>query len=249
MKAVHIAIRAFTIFAWAVLIPVSLHAAPTGENSMNVSPTALDLEPGAAGLLTVSNNGPQPINVQIEGFAWTQTEKGQQLSDTQRVVVSPPMTTVAAGDSQLIRVIALPGEKILPEETFRIVVSQLPTTEDKRNNQVQLLLQFSVPVFVSTLQPEAPQLQWSATRSGGKTTLTVRNDGRRYVRVTGAKLSQRSGKNITFAAEKITYLSPGMSQSVDLPAAVTEAETALHIEGTDARSKKTFAADLTVQQK
>lgn len=248
MKKATSAFYSLAILAWACLQSPALHAAPTGENSMNVSPTMLNLEPGEAGLLTVSNNGPQPINVQIEGFAWTQTEQGQQISDTRRIVVSPPMTTVNASDSQLIRIIALPGEKPLPEETYRVIVSQLPTEEDKRTNQVQLLLQFSVPVFVSTLPPQDPAVQWNITRSSTSARLSIRNSGVRYIRLSRLKLTRENGTPVPFQSDRITYLSPGMTQSVDLPPDAVMAGAKLRIEGMDTRSQKTLSSDITVQK-
>lgn len=122
--------------------------------SLQVSPIALNFKVNEkAQEIWLTNTSDKTIRAQTRVLDWTQ-EKGQDKTQaTKALVASPAVTEIKAGERQLIRiikVIPLPQDK---EQTFRLMIDELPE-KNKGTEQVglQLLLQYSVPVFLQSNQ-------------------------------------------------------------------------------------------------
>ncbi|WP_162271036.1 molecular chaperone [Morganella psychrotolerans] len=71
------------------------------------------------------------------------------------IIVSPPITDIPPGQQQLIRII-IPGLKTSgTEQSYRLVIDELPGNDaPKSDGAVNFLLRYSLPVFINT--PEEP---------------------------------------------------------------------------------------------
>ncbi len=90
-----------------------LLAAPGGAEagSLGVSPTRLDLAPDQrAGVVTLQNNGAEPVLVQVQTFAWPDRPDSAELEPTRELVAVPAVAELAPGRKQLIRVAARPRQ-------------------------------------------------------------------------------------------------------------------------------------------
>ncbi|WP_162130126.1 molecular chaperone [Phyllobacterium sp. YR531] len=172
--------------SFCLLFSAMAHAA-----SLRVSPTNLDMvAPGSAGVLTLTNEAKRPINVQIRVFRWTQTNGVERLEPTNDVVVSPPSTKLSGGKDYAIRVVRVTKKPVATEESYRVVVDELPDPTRKQAGTVTLVVRYSIPVFFRGEDASPPNVAWGIARSKGALVLTARNTGDRRLRLAEVQLSQ-----------------------------------------------------------
>src|SRR6202165_3538316 len=99
VKAVH-SRQAFFVLGACLLTPFSVMA-----GSLSVTPIRIELSSAQRSVaLTVRNEGNQPTVVQAQLVAWSQADNDDRLEPTTDVLASPPIFTVAAGTSQVLRI-------------------------------------------------------------------------------------------------------------------------------------------------
>ncbi|CAN7626102.1 molecular chaperone [Phyllobacterium sp. LjRoot231] len=159
--------------------------------SLRVSPTSLEMiAPGSAGVLTLTNEAKRPINVQIRVFRWTQVDGVEQLEPTNDVVVSPPSTTLAGAKEYAVRVVRVTKTPVAGEESYRVLVDELPDPSRKRAGTVALVVRYSIPVFFKQEDASPPKVAWGIVRSKGTLMLTAHNAGDTRLRLADVQLSQ-----------------------------------------------------------
>ncbi len=160
---------------------------------INVSPVVVEMPPGQmAAVLTVGNQSDHEIAFQIRPFAWQQSRTGEdQLTPTDELQASPPLATIAAGGSQVARlVLRRPPQG--REATYRILLDELsPPAEAGR---VHIALRLSIPVFAEPAARVAPQVQWRITAQGGQAWLAAVNDGTRHQTIRDFALHTADGR-------------------------------------------------------
>ena len=147
--------------------------------SLRVAPTGLELiAPDSAAVLNLSNDDTKrPINVQIRVFAWSQSGGIETLTPTTDVVASPPSTKLGPNAQYVVRVVRVSKAPVRAEESYRVIVDELPDPSRKRAGTVTLALRYSVPVFFRNADAAAPAIAWSLSRNGGSLMLTASNSG------------------------------------------------------------------------
>lgn len=177
--------RRATSFA-AVCTALSLLPAAASAASLQIAPLLIELPGQGAATINLRNLGSRPIQSQIRIFRWTSVEGKDQLTPTDDVVVSPPMTTLRGNGDYRVRIVRRNGAPVAREESYRVLIDELPNASTVTGG-VAVLLRQSIPVFVSPPDAGPPALKWSASIEGGKLRLTLSNSGGRRVRV--ARLS------------------------------------------------------------
>jgi fimbrial chaperone protein len=216
-------------------------AAPVPK-ALEVAPTTLELSPNEAGLLYVTNRSSIAMRVQIDIYDWSQNATGDRLSPSDTAFVSPPLTTIAPGERQVVRVLAQPRDRVR-ETGYRLFVSELPNTAKAPG--VRVLLQFNIPVFVHGVRDEFA-LAWRAEMSGPVLRLAVRNDGTRAAKLAGLRVSTTQASPVDVSADSVSYVLPGASHVWTVQAPQLADAMRLHIEGLDERSGKPVSADIGV---
>ena len=184
------------------LFALLMAAAPALADSLDVAPTTLDLTAGQPGLFYITNHGDHDVTVQLQPMDWSQSPQGEATTPSQRLMVSPQFATIAAGKRQSVRVLAREGGE--GEVPYRLLVSQLPDQANPANG-VQVLLQFSVPVFVGHADAK-PALDWHVVAKDGKPVLEARNTGNQTV-----KLSRIAVNGTALPGSGLHYVLPGSS--------------------------------------
>ncbi|MGX5843068.1 fimbrial biogenesis chaperone [Mesorhizobium sp. ArgA1] len=170
--------------------------------SLRVAPTNLELiAPDSAAVLNLSNDDARrPINVQIRVFAWSQAGGIETLTPTSDVVASPPSTKLAPNAQYVVRVVRVSKAPVRAEESYRIIVDELPDPSRRKAGTVALALRYSVPVFFRNADAAAPAIAWSLSRNGGSLLLSASNSGGSRFRLSnlsviqnGKKLGSRNG--------------------------------------------------------
>ncbi|HET9963004.1 MAG TPA: molecular chaperone [Nitrospiraceae bacterium] len=171
--------------ALAYQLVSSSHAA-----SLRVAPVVLDLKaPTAASTIRVWNDENRPINVQVRVFRWSQRNGEDVYEATNDVVASPPITTLQPGGENLIRIVRTTKRPIQAEESYRIIVDELPDPSRRQNGTVILVVRHSIPVFFSQTNTAGADPSWSVRRVQGGYQVTVRNTGTQRLKVSDLALS------------------------------------------------------------
>lgn len=161
----------------------ALAADEVGAASLTVAPTRIDLADGdTSAAVTLQNNDPDTVMVQVQTFAWPGGPATAELLPTRDLIAVPPVFEIAGRARQIIRV-ALRAPLSGPREhTFRLLITEVPRG-GTRSTGVRFALRLSLPVFVTPSGAE-PLPVWSL-RAGerGAMTLVLRNEGQAHLQV------------------------------------------------------------------
>ncbi|RZL42734.1 MAG: molecular chaperone [Variovorax sp.] len=200
--------KAFPIAAATLLLAVTpLHAA-----SLRMSPIGLDLTaPEKAGAISLTNTSDEPVNLQIRIFKWTQVDGKDVLTETRDVLVSPPATTIKAEETYTLRVVRTASQPVSGEETYRLVIDELPKPIDPRApaQGVRMVLRTSMPIFFADKAAIA-DIRFTSWRSGDKYYIEAFNAGARHVKLAGITLSSPDGE-VSFGSGLNGYVLAGQT--------------------------------------
>lgn len=204
--------RAVAILAGLAL--AALGGAQATAASLRVSPVSLDLPAGQnATTLTLQNDDTAALNVQIRVFRWTQANGRDVLVPATGVVVSPPIAKVDPGASRTVRVVRLDGRPPEGEESYRLIVDELPPPLSETGRQVTLLMRHSIPLFFGSGR-ERPKIEWRLRPSeDGGAALVGRNTGTRRLRLANLRIGDASGAVLAERKGLVGYVLPGAEVS------------------------------------
>ena len=199
---------ALALFALAAL--GASHAFAAG---LQVSPVSVALaQAERAAVLTLSNTGKSPMNVQVRAYKWSQTEQDEYVLDpTNDLIVSPPIMQLAPGAQQELRLIRTQPSSA-QEQQYRIIVDELPSPTVALKKGINLMLRHNIPVFLNAEQNPSAQLQWRGEAvAGGKTRIRISNTGQTRAQIARIWLA-KEGKESTVLSGGLTgYVLPGQS--------------------------------------
>jgi fimbrial chaperone protein len=174
--------------------------------ALQVAPVSLQFPPGGkAAQMTLQNLGDTPINAQIRVFRWSQADGKEQLTPSTDVVASPPAASLAPGQNYIVRVVRVSGKPVEGEETYRLLVDELPQLSDDGRSKVNFIVRYSIPIFFPQADT-SPQLTWRAVMANDGLRMTVRNDGTRHIRLSGLKVEDPSGVTTSFGQGLVGYV-------------------------------------------
>jgi fimbrial chaperone protein len=195
---------AATLALASVAVIVLLAGPPATAQALSVLPVNIFFSPGQkASSLTVTNVGTSETAIQIRAFAWGQTDGGDQLTDSDAVVLSPPLATIAPGASQVIRLILrqLPQGR---EATYRILIDQIPPPAEP--GIVHMVLRMSIPIFAQPLTRAVPHVQFHLEVDSGKLVLVGINDGLGHELIHDVVLTTSDGRRLTEESNASPYI-------------------------------------------
>lgn len=185
--------------------------------SLRVSPTTVHLiAPDSAATLDVSNEAGRPINVQIRVFRWTQEGGVDRLEPTTDVVASPPAAELAADATYVVRVVRVAKAPVAKEESYRVVVDEVPDPRRRQAGAVSLVVRHSIPVFFRDADSSAARVTWSLRPSGSSIVLVARNEGQSHLRLSDIVLSQ-DGRQFAGYEGLLGYVLEGSTMEWPIP--------------------------------
>lgn len=133
---------------------LSLYSLNSFAASLQVAPISVVFSAqDKAKEIWLTNTSDQPIRAQTRVLIWSQADGKDQVAATRDLVASPSITEIKAGSKQLIRIIRLTPAQSSTEETYRLLIDELPHSDvDNQQTGLQLLLQYSIPVFLQTTE-------------------------------------------------------------------------------------------------
>ncbi|KLD74559.1 molecular chaperone [Xanthomonas hyacinthi] len=197
--------------------------------SLQVAPTSVQLtaEETAQGLW-LSNSGDTPLQAQVRVFRWRQQDGEDLLEPSDRIAISPPMLQLAPHSRQLVRIIRLDDAPRTTEDTYRVLVDELPSADAAAGTAagLQFVLRYSVPIFVKPAAAAAPALQARLIRDAGAPALEVVNQGSEHAQLVDLYFVARDGTRAAIADGLAGYVLPGQCKRWPLPAALVRADGA-----------------------
>ena len=174
--------------------------------SLRVAPTTVELiGPDSAATLNLRNEARGPLNVQVRVFRWTQQGGSEQLEPTTEVVASPPSMKLKPNEDYTIRVVRVGKSPVGREESYRVVVDELPDPSRKKAGTVNLVVRHMIPVFFRNADAGGPQVTWKLARSGRGLMLIGENKGGSRLRLADMTLTQ-GGKTIASRKGLVGYV-------------------------------------------
>lgn len=178
---------------------IAFAASPAVAGTLQVEPVLVDVTaPGAASTVTLRNEGTAAIDAQIRVFKWAIVNGKEQLTPTSDVVASPPSVTLTPKGQYVARIVRVSKQPVAGEESYRLMVDQLPDLSQQRNGAVNLMVRYSIPVFFGAPNKKMPTVAWSVATQGDKVTLTAHNSGDRRLRISALSLHDGNGKSLSF---------------------------------------------------
>jgi fimbrial chaperone protein len=175
--------------------------------SLQIEPVLIDVAaPGAASTVSLRNDGPAPISAQIRVFRWSQIDGKEQLEPTEDVVASPPAVSLAPKTNYVARIVRVTKRPVSGEESYRVLIDQLPAPTQQRGNAVNLLVRYSIPVFFGASDRRDPAVAWTVAVSGNKVKVTARNEGDRRIRIAALNIRDAKGKTVAFGKGLVGYV-------------------------------------------
>ena len=202
-------------------IGISLVAAPAfvSASSLQATPIIVELRsPTATTTMTLKNDSKESINAQVRVMRWSQAEGKEKLEPTADFVASPPMTAIGAGSEQTIRLVRVSKAPVGAEESYRVIVDEIPDPAKRKIGQIAIAVRYSIPAFVIPGQPTDAKVTWTIERSAAGAALIATNAGSRRMKVMGLKLKDQSNATVSLGDGLNGYVLARSSMRWTLPA-------------------------------
>ena len=185
----------------AALFGLAVAALPASSNaaSLQVTPTTVEVvAPSAAATIKLRNDDARPITAQVRVFRWSVVDGKEKLEPTDAVVVSPPVVSLAPKKDYVVRIVRTSRQPVAAEESYRLLVDELPDPQRMKTGAVNLLLRYSLPVFFGAPDRGGAKVTWRVEHKGGQLWVSAQNLGERRMRISGLGLKNANGETISF---------------------------------------------------
>ena len=167
----------FVTTSLLLFLPSMLNAA-----SIRLSPVSVEiLNDQSASSISLYNQSNESSDLQVRVFEWRQNAGQDQLIPTDEIAVSPPFLKLQPNDSYNLRVVRINPVPVSGEQTYRIIIDELPKPIDNRkvDQGVNVLLRSSLPLFVVN-KDAITKLTWSIQQEQNNSSLIINNIGNRH---------------------------------------------------------------------
>jgi fimbrial chaperone protein len=209
----------FAIALAACLAPAASHAGSYG--GISVTPIPITLSPTQTSvLMQVSNGTSENTSFQIQTYQWSQSPDNQmELTPSDNIVAFPSVFSLSAEQTRDIRVAVL-QPRGMGEDTYRIIVRQLPSPAVVGTAQVDVLAAFNLPVYLTVPGAAAAPAVTAPVIEHGRLVFAVANAGNAHMKlgkviVTG--FAGSGGRKFQASSKPIYILAGGrVAYAVDL---------------------------------
>lgn len=196
--------------------------------NLQLNPIKIDFAPGQQiTSMQITNKDEQPIVLQLSVKKWQQDKAGkEQYSTSDDLLVTPPIFTLAAHQTQIVRLAIMKPLNLSSEQSYRLIVREVSSGVKKSDkNKLQLVMQFILPVFVEPITKASKQINYKILKTKtNKQTVIVMNQSNHHIVVTSITIKDKSGNTVGVLDKLGQYiLSHAQSQFI-IP--VTKGDTA-----------------------
>jgi len=180
------------------LILGAAFAVPASAGSLKVNPVHINLPADLQSVsLKMTNGDTAPVSVRVVTLAWTQVAGRDVRTATKDVILSPPMFTIPAGQTQLVR-IGLRNRA--GTGAYRVIFEEIPRNQEV-NGQVQINLRLDLPLYVLAKGRTKADISWRAWRdASGEMIVEGRNRGMLHGQVLAIDADQ-GGRRLSLSSQ------------------------------------------------
>lgn len=215
--------------------PSLLFVSPACPGEWHVTPIRLDLGRDArSGVVSVVNDKPERLHVQMKAFEWTQDAEGKdRYEETNELLFFPRIIVFEKEEERIIRAgIRVPAAA--KEKTFRLFIEEIPGPRKEEGASVSIAIRFGVPVFVSPLKAEPKGAADNVALEKGRFAAVVRNVGNVHflIRSVTVKGTDAAGQAVFSKEIAGWYLLAGASRvyAAEIPAEECRAARSVVVE-------------------
>jgi fimbrial chaperone protein len=185
---------------------------PGWSGSIQLSPVRTTLsESRPVEAIRVKNHGTEPSVIQLEPMAWSQQDGKDIYVPTREIIATPPIFTVPAGGTQVVRVGLRRASDPRRELAYRLYFQEVPPPAAAGFQGLQVALRLGMAVFVSSAAGVKPEVRWSLRRGAGtELALTAANTGAAHLQLASFTLASAAGEPVEHKVG--AYLLPGQSR-------------------------------------
>lgn len=195
------------------------HGAVLHAASLQVAPVLVEVPaPAATSTLKLRNEGTKPLDAQIRIFRWTQVDGADSLTPTDDVAASPPAASLRPNIDYTVRIVRTSKEPVVKEESYRLLIDELPVASTGSAATVNIALRYSIPVFFTVPDAAGPKLSFDLQQHAGKPAIVVNNNGDRRIRLAKLRFTDGKGAIANYGEGLAGYVLGHSSKSFDVPA-------------------------------
>lgn len=133
-----------------------------------------------------NTNGDQLISFEASAFSLSYDEQGNEVLEPadDDLLLFPPIAQVQSGSSQIIQVQYIGEPALDTSRTYRVVVEQLPVSQEEGAQAIAITSAFSTLLSVVPKGVDARLSVLSADSTNAGWELTIENSGKRFSRMT-----------------------------------------------------------------
>lgn len=213
-----------TLAVAASALGLAMACSSTWAAGLQVSPTMVTFQGNdTSEVLHLFNRSDSSSTMQIRVFKWTQ-DKGEDLLDTtDDILASPPVQQVDAGGEQVVRIVRQGAPAGNDEQCYRVLVDELPQAAAIKGAGVNMLLRFSVPLFIPPTGGGKPviKVRWGVG-ADGKHQIQMENTGNVHAQIVAPRLVE-NGHETPLNAGLYGYVLPHQTRGWALAPATGKA--------------------------
>ena len=141
-----------------------------------MEPVSLDIAaPRKTSTLTLRNEGDDAVATQIRIFRWTRNGAEDELVPTKDVVASPPAARLKPNSKYTVRIVRVGKTPVEGEETYRLIVDQLPKPAKSDGPNVSFAVRYSIPIFFNEAGGQGGAARMVGANERRRATLVAKN--------------------------------------------------------------------------
>jgi fimbrial chaperone protein len=166
-------------------------AGPAAASTLRVDPIKVEISADRKiASIRVENEDNAPVAVRSYCLAWSQPNGEDRYEESDAMIVSPPVATIAPGATQIVRVGLRPGAP--PRGAYRLIVEEIPPSET--GGGIHVALRLSLPLYVGLASGAPSRLQWRTfERPDRSLVVEAANPTDNYVRAEVADIAAATG--------------------------------------------------------
>ncbi|MGI4852291.1 MAG: fimbrial biogenesis chaperone [Janthinobacterium lividum] len=205
-------IKIWQFFVLKILTLFSIQLGQAG--SFNINPVQINFNKDQKiETLIITNYDSNPLTVHLKVKKWHQKNGENFYVDTKDLLMAPPIATIDANSSQVIRLALKAPRHDHNENAYRLFITEIPNLESHNVTQTGLnfTLNISMPIFVHPLNDASVEPVFQASISQGQ--LRLKNSGRRHGHLKSVHIP-----GVTKQPIEITrYILPQQESLINLP--------------------------------
>jgi fimbrial chaperone protein len=190
---------------------------PAHAAQFTITPVRIFMTPkDRAVAVTVSNDSDEEVVMQADLYTWKQKADGSDdLVLTEDLILTPPILKLPPRGRQVVRLARLTPPPAGVQQTYRLIMREVPEARTSTNIQLQVALAFSLPVFI-TPPGVKRDLQCGVERAAPDQVRAVCNNaGTAYTQIRALEVLDDKGARIA-TRETGGYLLPAVKRSFDI---------------------------------